>query len=203
MICNLFKPILTNQNLNYKKGDLFMSSIKMIYDSTFDPQDYLDSFLNDYGLCESVYNTFPQIYEEDLYKYASEEKMIEYDDEIANVICYEKAHEERTYVIKGLIGLWNGTFEGGKIIKGMSTVISKCINQSDFFKFFIEKRCMHFTCPHHDGINQFWVKELTKRGEKYYEAHKDEMSDRKMVEKLYNDKHLSRHVTIWHEMYGM
>lgn len=180
-----------------------MSIIKMIYDSTFDPQDYLEEFLNEFGLSESTYNLAPQVWNEKLYNYASEEKIIEYDDEIANIIFHENTHKEKTYVVKSLIGLWIGNFEGGAVIKGMENVILKCAKQYESFKFFMEGRIMRFTTCHHDGTNQFWIKELTERGEKYYETHKDEMSDREMVEKLYDDRHLSRHVTIWHSMYGM
>lgn len=180
-----------------------MSTIKMIYNSTFDSKDYLDSFLNDRGLCESAYNTFPQIYEKDLYNYASEEKMIEYDDEIANITCHEVKNGKRVYVVKAIFILWDGVHEGGKVIEGMENVIFKCSGGEEFFKFFMKGRAMRFMTLHHDGINNFWIKELTERGKKYYESHKNEMDDREMVEKLYNDRHLSKHVTIWHDMYGM
>lgn len=183
-----------------------MSTIKMIYDSTCDIQDYqtyLDMFLEEMGISKASYELTPKVWEEELSTYIQEEKEIEYNNEITNILFHENKYGEKMYVVKGLIGLWQGTFDGGKIVKGMENVILKCSETGDSFKFFMEGRVMRFMTFHHDGTNNFWIKELTKRGEKYYEVHKDELSDREMVEKLYNDRHLSKHVTLWHDMYGM
>lgn len=183
-----------------------MSTIKMIYDSTCDIQDYegyLEGFLEETRISKSDYETTPQVWEMDFDKYIYREKECEYNDEITNITYYENTHNKKTYVIKGFIGLWHGTYEGGKIIKGMKNVIIKCHGGEEYFKFYMDGKIMKFMVSHHDGTNNFYIKELTERGEKFYETHKEELNDKEMVEKLYNDRHLSRHVTIWHDMYGM
>lgn len=183
-----------------------MSAIKMIYDSSCDSQDYqkyIEDFIEEIGISKSAYDSTPQTWERELENYILSKKSLEYDCNIADINLYENTHGKKKYVIKAFLGLWDGTYEGGKIIEGMANVIFKCSGGEELFKYFMDGRVMKFMTLHHDGTNNFWIKELTERGEKYYETHKDEMGKREMVEKLYNDRHLSKHVTIWHEIYGM
>lgn len=180
-----------------------MAIFQMIYDSEYKDSDYFLEFLEDFGITKEQYEKNKKKYENDFLLYCDEEKNNEYNDNIANIVYHEDAHGRKEYVVKAILGLWDGKHEGGRIISGMRNVILRCSSGCDFFRFFIEGRCMRFISDHHDGTNSFWIKELTERGEKYYKAHKDEMGQREMVEKLFNDRHLSRHVTIWNEMYGM
>lgn len=180
-----------------------MSTIKMIYNSDYDPDDYLEEFLGAFDLSKTDYDSSPKAWEEDLENYILSDKALEYDCNISDIQLHERSHGKKFYVVKAYLGLWDGIHEGGKVIEGMENVVAQCVENCDYFKFFIEGRCMKFTCVHHDGMNNFYVKELTERGERYYNTYKNELSDRELIEKLYEDRHLSKHVTIWNEMYGM
>lgn len=177
-----------------------MTTIQKIWTSEVDTADYLNSFLDSYGITREEYNQNPNKYEADLYNYASEDASFAFEDLIYDINCHQ-AKETKYYVVKADLGLWDGIHEGGKIIFGMEQVISLCVE--DYTTIFIDGRRTRISAAHHDGNNQFYIKELTKEGENFYRKHKDELSDRQMVEKLFNDRHKSRHVTIWHELFGI
>ena len=178
-----------------------MATIKNIYTTDVNAEDYLEGYLEENNLDLEEYTGFEEVHKEDLWEYANNERQIEYGDAIENIRCHEKSHGKKTYVIKATIGLWDGTHEGGRVIEGMESVICAC--SEEVLDIYLEGRQMTIKASHHDGTNMFFIKELTKEGERYYELHFGEMSREDMVEKLFNNRHLSRHVTIWKELYGM
>lgn len=177
-----------------------MATTKTIWSSYIDTDNYLDTYLLNNDITKEEYEQNPHKYDTSLYEYASEDVSSEFEQIIEEVNHYQEK-ETKYYVVQAKLGLWNGVHEGGKVVFGMERLISLCME--DYTIISMEGRKMRISATHHDGNNQFYIKELTKEGENYYERHKNELSDREMVEKLFNDRHKSRHVTIWHEIYGL
>ena len=97
---------------------------------------------------------------------------------------------EGTFVVSASLGLWNGRFAGGKVIKGsLWDVCCECFE--DYNRVYFEGKQFKVEACHHDGYNHFTIKKLTEKGEEYYSNHYYDKSDREMVETLMNNSHYS------------
>lgn len=129
--------------------------------------------------------------------YAYETVDIYLDDEQANV-----PNDNEFYVIVAQIGRWNGTFAGGKIVRGLWDAINKCKEGEDYAKIFISGKRLTVKTANHDGSSYFEIRKLTDRGVEYMERHDYEMSDRELHTKLFGDSHYSHDITVFKEVYG-
>lgn len=103
----------------------------------------------------------------------------------------EKHEENPSYVVLATIQRWNGTYDGGKIyFDGSLTDIFSDIRE-DYLYIYLENGVLTVKSAHHDGEDIFQIKELTKRGERFIELHEDDMTERELHSKLFNDRHLS------------
>lgn len=110
-------------------------------------------------------------------------------EEIINKIKnQERTEGEKYYLVIGKLGLWNGVFEGGKVIKGMTNVIRMAFE--DYNCLFFENKQLKITAIHHDGCNYFTVFELSSRGKKYYFDH--QYDNRKELCEALTDSHYRR-----------
>ena len=121
-------------------------------------------------------------------------------DEQANIEFYEKSHGQKHYIVLADIGLWNGRFDGGKVIQGLWKAISECFE--DYNEIYQEDMLLKVKAIHHDGTNHFQIRELTPRGLEYYYNNIDVKSDRHVHERLFNETHYSNHVKMFNELYG-
>lgn len=111
------------------------------------------------------------------------------------------ANETGTYLVIASLGLWNGRFDGGKIISGqLDEVIRRCFE--DYNRVYMEGRNLQISATHHDGTNYFTIKKLTPKGEEYAERHKWDMSDRELHQRLFKDSHYSHCVRFFADLYG-
>ena len=115
----------------------------------------------------------------------------------------EEEEGEKTYVVLGKIGRWDGTYEGGKVISEIGKIFSLLAEDLDFTRITLESNCVKMVTVHHDGTNEFYVKELTKEGERFFENHQDELTDRELHQKLFNDSHLSRNCIVVKKYLGL
>lgn len=170
----------------------------VILTNDFNIDDYRKTFAEEEGITEE--ETYERIHEIKLYEYIDSQ----INEDLANfyqeVINYEAKHEGKWYVVLASLQSWNGYYAGGNVIKGMMTVVSRCME--DYYELYHEGKKLFMSATHHDGTNSFKIKELTKEGERYFENHEHDMSDRELHAKLFNDSHLSRHPTIFKEIYG-
>ena len=150
------------------------------------------------AMYEECYEEIPS--EETLWQYIQDTNNDYLWDEKSNVAFYEEKHGRKRYIILADLGLWNGRFDGGKIITGLWNAISECFE--DYNEIYEEGGRLKVVAHHHDGTNFFQIKELTKRGEEYAERHKWDMSDRELHKKLFDDSHYSRNVRAFKEIYG-
>lgn len=124
------------------------------------------------------------------------------DNDLADLKAEINIHnEEGSYLVIASLGLWNGRFPGGKIIKGsLYDVIIKCFE--DYNTIYMEGKQLKIDAIHHDGTNHFIIKKLTKKGEEYAENHYYDMSDEELHKRLFNDSHYSRCVDFFSKLYG-
>lgn len=113
-----------------------------------------------------------------------------------------KWHDERgSYLIIASLGLWNGRFDGGKIIDGYLTrAIRACFE--DYNKVYWQDKNLKVEATHHDGTNYFIIKKLTDRGIEFYNNHYYDYDDRTMHQKLFRDAHYSHSVDFFARIYG-
>ena len=178
-----------------------MSTIKNIWTTEYDETSYIDSFCNHKDITLEDFQRFERIYADELTGYANLENIRYLESIYADIFQHELMGHKKTYVVKADIGLWDGRYEGGKIIEGMESVIHTCME--DITAIYLENRLMRIDANHHDGINLFSIKELTPEGERFYEKNIDKLSVCQMVNILFNDRHKSRHVRIWNKMDGL
>lgn len=117
----------------------------------------------------------------------------EWDFQVENSLDFFKEEAEKiegTFVITVSLGLWNGRFAGGKVIKGsLWDVCYECFEV--YNKVYFEGKQFKVEACHHDSNNHFTIKILTEKGEEYYSNRYYDKSDREMVETLMNDSHYS------------
>ena len=113
-----------------------------------------------------------------------------------------KYHDERgSYLIIASLGLWNGRFDGGKIIDGYLTeAIQTCFE--DYNKVYWQDKNLKVEAIHHDGTNHFIIKKLTDRGIDYLNRHQWDMRDKELHQRLFNDSHYTHSVRFFADLYG-
>lgn len=149
------------------------------------------------GMYEECYEETPD--EETLRQYINDINDCYLEDVEGEISHYEKTNGQKQYIVLADLGLWNGRFDGGKIIIGLWNTISQCFE--DYNEIYEEGGKLKVVAHHHDGTNYFQIKELTERGEEYAEKHKWDMNDRELHQKLFNDSHYSRNVRAFKEIY--
>ena len=111
------------------------------------------------------------------------------------------ANETGTYLVIASLGLWNGRFDGGKILSGrLDKAIQRCFE--DYNRVYMEGRNLRISATHHDGTNYFTIKKLTPKGEEYAERHGWDMTDRELHQRLFKDSHYSHCVQFFADLYG-
>ena len=153
---------------------------------------------------EEIKDEYKEIYEET----PTETELEEYKDTINNddlsimfseILHYERNHSTKLYVVKATLGLWYGVYDGGKVIESLESAIKQTFE--DYNEIYIERRRLKVKAIHHDGTNFYQFKELTKRGEEYYERHKHG-NQQQLVETLFKNSHYSHEVSMINEIYG-
>ena len=101
------------------------------------------------GMYEECYEETPS--EEILQRYIQDVNQDYLWDEKSNVDFYEKENGQKQYIVLADLGLWNGRFDGGKIITGLWNAISECFE--DYNEIYEERGRLKITAHHHDGTN--------------------------------------------------
>lgn len=126
------------------------------------------------------------------------------DDEVWNHIQDEEQHwwddvqdelsrliDGKKFILKGSCGRWNGPRAAGAIIESFKD-LSPAWTDCDYINLTDNNGHFHIKCSHHDGDNNFELRELTKTGREYLERHGDTMDDRELHTKLFEDSHYSK-----------
>lgn len=147
---------------------------------------------------EETYDHVPS--EDELCEFMEQTNSEYLDDVISEIEHYEAIHGKKKYVIRARLGLWNGTFDGGKVVCGLANVIHECFE--DFNSIYVDGRCLKISASHHDGTNTFEIKELTDKGVTYVERHDYDTEPRELHAKLFGSSNYSREVKLFAELYG-
>ena len=75
--------------------------------------------------------------------------------------------EDKTLVVKGSLGLWDGRRNVGAVVPVEKLNI--CWEGCDYMEIYDENGHLYISSSHHDGTNTFEVKVLTEKGEQFFE----------------------------------
>ena len=136
--------------------------------------------------------------DDELWEHWRDQCELNWDDVKAEI----ETHDERgSYLVIASLGLWNGRFDGGKIIDGyLNEAIRSCFE--DYNKVYWQDKNLKVKAIHHDGTNHFIIKKLTDRGIEFYNNHYYDYDDRTMHQKLFKDAHYSHSVDFFAKLYG-
>ena len=147
---------------------------------------------------EETYGRTPS--DEELSAFVEENNSKYLSDVISEIEHYESVHGKKSQVVVAKLGLWNGTFDGGKIIVGLANVIRECFE--DYNRLYVDGRRLRISASHHDGTNTFEIKELTDNGADYADRHDYDTEPRELHAKLFNSSNYSREVKLFADVYG-
>lgn len=147
---------------------------------------------------EETYGCSPS--NEELSMFMDETNSEYFSDVISEIEHHESCHGKKHYIVVAKLGLWNGTFDGGKIVEGLASVIRECFE--DYNRLYMDGRRLRISASHHDGTNTFEVKELTDKGVNYANRHDYDTEPRELHAKLFNSSNYSREVKLFADVYG-
>ena len=94
-----------------------------------------------------------------------------------------------TFVLKGTVGRWDGTYGGGAVVRAESLSDLLCNFRCDEFEVLRSRSgAVRIIGYHHDGRIVMDVRELNERGEDYSFRHRYD-EDRERVEKLFSSRY--------------
>ena len=149
---------------------------------------------------ESTYGEQPT--EEELWNviYSFDE---DYWSEIKNKL--KEFFSEGTYILRGVVGRWNGAFEAGTVFTGFMEMFSKAAKDCDYVHIYDENGHLYLQCSHHDGTNLYEIKKLTEKGEQYLENWEYSGWGDKRSERYVHDQIMKRYSVLphfSHKVYG-
>lgn len=95
------------------------------------------------------------------------------------------------FLAVGTCGRWNGTFSGGFIFENLKELMGY-FTDCAYIKIWMENNHFFVKGTHHDGVDEVEVKEITKRGEGYYDnwSHgTDNRTERGVHRKMFTNSH--------------
>ena len=107
------------------------------------------------------------------------------------------------FLAVGICGRWNGNFAGGFIFDNLDELLERFRDCNltiwdENGHFFIEG-------SHHDGTHHVEIRQLTPKGEQYYENWEwgdDNRTEQQCHQKLFTDSHYSKLIHFAHKFYG-
>ena len=132
------------------------------------------------------YDVDEQYTDEDIKEMAIECEWIDNADDVTDAMISEWKQEQmeidweevkreiknffdgKTVMFCGSLGLWRGTYAGGKV-GDFWELFNKVMEDCWYFKLEDIKGHLYLTCSHHDGTNRFEIKVLTDKGIQYFD----------------------------------
>lgn len=165
-----------------------------IHDSYFWP--FLDTIYKEAFVEDNGYEPNNQ----ELINFADDCVTTDFEELLESIRFYQNKHSVETYVVLARLGLWDGLHDGGKIIVGMTHVISQCIEDLDHFKIKFINGQLQISGFHHDGANHFYIRQLTEKGKEYIDNHPF-LDDRTLHGRLFRSSKYSKRVEIFDKMW--
>lgn len=99
--------------------------------------------------------------------------------------------ESNTLLLTGVIGTWQGQFRGGFFFDTLEELF-KAWEDCDYVEIYEENGHLYVNCSHHDGNNDYEIKELTNKGSEYRDNHEWDMDERELHTKLWNSNFFTK-----------
>ena len=177
---------------------------KVLFDSMAwlneNPADHIDEYLDCTGQTKDDFKNRHGVYDPELLlsyvrEWLSDNSEWDWRDFL------EQCREEEPHhcLVTGYFMSWMGPQAGGKIYKDLESAVSGSILDGDSHPIFSinDEGMLVLDETHHDAPcngNHYEFRILTKRGEQYYENHKDD--DRRTLHEALKEKGRSRNVNI-------
>ena len=145
---------------------------------------YLFEEYNDDGEWESE----DDIPNNEIWRQVSDDEQIYWEDAEYSI---SKCIENRKFLVMGTCGLWTGPARAGAIIESFRE-LSRAWKDCDYIKLSEENGHFYIECSHHDGTNNFELKELTPRGKEFLCRHEDDMYEEELHTKLWKNNHYTK-----------
>lgn len=117
----------------------------------------------------------------------------------------EKFFSEGTWILRGTVSRWDGTYPAGTIFTDFMDMFSKATEDCDYIHIYDENGHLYLKCSHHDGTNLYEIKKLTEKGEVYLENWENSGWDDKRSERYVHDQIMKRYSVLphfAHKVYG-
>lgn len=111
----------------------------------------------------------------------------------------DKKKDITLYLVTGVLGLWNGKHNGGKVIEGLKKAIQETFQ--DYNSIYEINGNLIVEAEHHDGTNIFTIKRLSQKGVYFYYRHSEYMERSELCEKLSQPAYCRR-INFRKEVYG-
>lgn len=129
-----------------------------------------------------------EISDDEAYQWAYEEVNRYADDLMVEVRTADKNHPSM-WVISAKLGLWNGTFDGGRVFQSLEDAVRAAWDKMDDFEICEDEHGETFMIGHHhDGSNTYHLRRVKDVGAEWYEDSVWGVSDRELVEHLMQPK---------------
>ncbi len=125
------------------------------------------------------------------------------DEDFSIALAELENHFNNKIIAFGSVGRWNGVYDGGKVFNNFKDAYWAMTKDCDYVKIYDENGHLFIHCSHHDGSCSFEIKELTKKGEEYFDRWEysyDNRSERDCHNQII--KRYSKIPNFVHKVYG-
>lgn len=151
-----------------------------IWDNYRDMEELKDTISE----CSFFERPASEITDDEAYRFANDEVERWIDEIMAEIRTADRNHPSM-WVIAAKLGLWNGTFDGGKVFKTLEDAVRAAWDKMDDFEICEDEYGeTAMIGHHHDGRNTYHLRRVNKAGAEWYEENEYEYSARDIVNRL-------------------
>lgn len=130
----------------------------------------------------------------DICNVVNRQDAIDWQDEEENLKDF---FSDGTWILRGRIERWNGTFEGGFVFDDFVKMFYKATKSCDYVHIYDENGHLYLQSSNHDGTNLCEIKKLTDKGISYLENWEENFND-KRTERQIHDKIMEKYSKLPH-----
>lgn len=151
-----------------------------IWDNYRDMEEIKDTISE----CDFFSRPVSEISDDEAYDWAYDEINRNTDEIMSEIRTADRNHPSM-WVIAAKLGLWNGTFDGGKVFKTLEDAVRAAWEDMDDFEICEDDQGETIMIGHHhDGNNTYHLRRVNNSGAEWYEENEYEYSDRDIVNRL-------------------
>lgn len=151
----------------------------------------MEELKNTISECSFFERPASEITDDEAYRFANDEVERWIDEIMSEIRTADKNHPSM-WVISAKLGLWNGTFDGGKVFKTLEDAVRAAWDKMDDFEICEDEQGETVMIGHHhDGSNTYHLRRVNDAGVSWYEDSVWDEPDRELVERLMQPKYSS------------